>query len=357
MTAGPVNQIEGVFELHQAGDTPSPRLLVVFSAAHARNFTFFNATKEMKTDRLHIRDPNGNAWYQKGLADGEGIADIERRIREVAADYREIWMLGSSMGGYAALYLGARLQARRVLAIAPQVILDHRSDLGPSKATPIHTPDISRDVLEARQTQFTIVIGSFDLVDAYNISHLYQGDHIPMHFRVLQYQDEDHMLPDRINETCGLKTYFQSVLSDNRIPQNGMGYTEGRPLDDARLAILKDYFRSYLERDYSTAYETLLPCLETYPDWPALHFLALKCGLYGKTCDPAPLLPRAQTLSDRYPDAIDFAFLVAQQAENADQEDIARAALRRVFSIRSQHPAAQKMLERLNENPRIDKGP
>lgn len=345
-----VLDIENVFELHRTGDAPSHRLLVVFAAANANSFTFFKATQEMGTDKLYIRDPNGNAWYQKGLAEGETITDIERRIAAVARDYREIWMLGSSMGGYAALYLGARLQARRVLAIAPQVVLDHRFARGPRKGVPIHTPDIARDVLQARRTQFTIVFGSFDLIDIYNISLLYRGNHVPMHFRVLQYDDEDHMLPIRLQQACGLKNYFQSVLSHNRIPQVGMTYREGRPLDDDRLAILESYVESYLKRDYRSGYDTLSPCFETHPDWPAAHYLALECGFHGEVCDPALLLAQAETLSDRYPEAIEFAFLVAQLAEKAGKEEIARAALRRVFSIRMQHRAARRLLERLDEN-------
>lgn len=342
------HRLSNVFELHRAGEAPSHRLLVVFSAANAGKFTFFKAVAGMSMDRLHIRDPNGTAWYQHGLAEGEGIADIERRIADVARDYHEIWMIGSSMGGYAALYLGARLKARRVLAIAPQIIVDSRFSRGPRGSVKIHTPDISDLVVASRRTQFTIIFGSFDLIDAYNISKLYRGDAVPMHFRVLQYRDEDHMIPVRIQETCGLKEYFQSILSKNAIPQTGMDYTEGRPLDADRLAVVERYVSYYLERDFAGIYENLSPCLETYPDWAALHHLVIESGMRAEASAPALLLPRAQALSDAYPAAIDFSFLTAQLAEQAGDEAATRAALKRVFAVRAQHPRARQMQDRLD---------
>ncbi|WP_172300527.1 YqiA/YcfP family alpha/beta fold hydrolase [Pseudoruegeria sp. HB172150] len=340
----PFRPIENVFELHRGA---GGRLLVVFSAANAGSFTFFKATRQMRPDRLHIRDPFGTAWYQNGLADGETLADIETRIAEVARDYREIWMLGSSMGGYAALYFGARLGARRVLAIAPQLIVDPRFARGPGRGVTVHTPDISGLVRAATRTRFTILFGSFDLIDAYNIAQLYKDDPAPDHCRVLQYANEDHMLPVRIDRAVGLRRYFSAILSRDEVPDIGIPCTTGPPLSAERLAVLQGYIAPCLERDHKSAHAHLAAALQDNPDWTALEYLMLDSGFHGRPDLHRALLPRAQALSDTYPEAIDFAFLAARLAEQTGDARAARAALRRVFAVRSGHRAATQLLARL----------
>ncbi|MFP3422503.1 hypothetical protein R0K19_24340, partial [Bacillus sp. SIMBA_161] len=87
-----------------------------------------------------------------------------------------------------ALYFGARVKAQRVLAIAPQILVDSRFSRGPRSGVKVQTPDITELVRQAKGTSFTIVFGSFDLIDTYNISRLYDGQDMPLNIRVLQYE-------------------------------------------------------------------------------------------------------------------------------------------------------------------------
>jgi len=340
--------IDNVFELHKTGaEVPTQRLLVVFSAANASSFTFFKSTEQMRPDRLHIRDPEGNAWYQNGLREGECLDDIEARIAEVARGYREVWMIGSSMGGYAALYFGARIGAQRVLAIAPQILVDSRFSRGPRAGVKIQTPDITDLVRQAKKTSFTIVFGSFDLIDTYNISRLYCSDDMPLHIRVLQYEGQDHMLPVRLEDECTLTRYFQMILSKASVPRISIPYHEGEPLEPDRLQILSRYVDYMLDKDFLGAYEGVAEACAAYPDWHAMQYYRLMGGFRGEV-DPAVLRESACDLSDLHPGAIDFAYLAAQCCEGTDDAEAARSYLERVFSIRRAHPPGRKMLERLN---------
>lgn len=338
--------IENVFELHEGGEAPKRRLLVVFSAANASSFTFFKSTEGMRPDRLHIRDPEGNAWYQNGLRKHECLDDIEARIQEVAKGYREIWMIGSSMGGYAALYFGARVKAQRVLAIAPQILVDSRFSRGPRSGVKVQTPDITELVRQAKGTSFTIVFGSFDLIDTYNISRLYDGQDMPLNIRVLQYEGQDHMLPVRLEEECTLMRYFQMILSKTTVPQISIPYQEGGPLDRERQEILSRYVDLMLNKDFLGAYHDLAGDCAAYPDWHAMQYYRLLSGFRGGI-DPQELRQDACALSDLHPGAIDFAYLAAQCCEGVGDGAAARAYLDRVFSIRRSHPPGRKMLERL----------
>ena len=344
--------IDNVFELHTSEASPARRLLVVFSAANASSFTFFKSTEKMRPDKLYIRDPEGNAWYQNGLRDGENLDDIEARIRGVAKDYREIWMIGSSMGGYAALYFGAKLKAQRVLAIAPQIIVDNRFFRGPRKGVQVQTPDITELVLEAKATQFTIIFGSFDLIDTYNISRLYQGGVIPLHIRVIGYEGQDHMLPIQIEEECTLQHYFQMVLSKTAVPQLSFPCAEGQPLGEERLKELTFYVDCIVAKKFQAAYDGLLDVCEADLNWHAMRYYRLLSG-FRAGVDRSDLRVPASHLSDLHPRAIDFAFLAAQCCEETGDVEAARHYLKRVFSIRRSHPPGRAMLERLNEQSKV----
>ncbi len=252
------------------------------------------------------------------------------------------------MGGYAALYFGAKLKAQRVLSIAPQIIVDSRFSRGPRVGVEVQTPDITDLVLKANATQFTIVFGSFDLIDTYNISRLYQGDTIPLHIRVLQYQGQDHMLPIKIEEECTLQKYFQMVLSKTAIPRLSIPFTEGQPIGEERLEGLAFYIECMLSKKFQTAYDGLLTICETDPEWHAMRYYRLLSGLRtGMDC--SELRDQACELSDLHPGAIDFAFLAAQCCEETGCFDDARYYLKRVFSIRRSHPPGRSMLDRLNK--------
>ncbi len=339
--------IPNVFEHHQINETPSHCLLVVFSAANASGFTFFRSTEELEPDRLHIRDPEGNAWYQNGLSEGECLDDIEARIAEVAKNYREVWMIGSSMGGYAALYFGARLKAKRVLAVAPQIIVGSRFSRGPRSDVAVQTPNIADLVRGATTTQYTIIFGSFDLIDTYNIAQLYTEDSMPLHIRVLQYEGQDHMLPVRLEQEYTLKRYFEMILTKGSVPQISIPYQEGRPLDEDKLSVLERYVRYLVKKDFIGSYTELQAECLRFPDWHALHYYWLLSG-YRAGIPPADLKEAACNVSERHPGAIDFAFLAAQCCEGTADIETARFYLNRVFSIRKSHPAGRKMLERLD---------
>ncbi|RKY21250.1 MAG: hypothetical protein DRQ55_04915 [Planctomycetota bacterium] len=108
----------------------SPVLLVTFGGLKGAPmglppFEFKGLSAGLEVKRLFVRDP-AQAWYQRGLpgvaADVDGVAQhLTRRIAASGAE--RVVMVGNSMGGYAALLFGARLDVHAVLAFAPQTFL------------------------------------------------------------------------------------------------------------------------------------------------------------------------------------------------------------------------------------------
>src|SRR5690606_42052040 len=88
-------------------------------------------TSDLPVKKLYVRDLN-NSWYHgehPGI--GAGVDALAEWIRGVIReqDVREVVTLGCFMGCYAAILLGALIDADRVLAITPQTFGYSRSRL------------------------------------------------------------------------------------------------------------------------------------------------------------------------------------------------------------------------------------
>jgi hypothetical protein len=110
-------------------DTGAP-LLVAFGGIAGKvgilPFEFFNLTKDIRANKIFIRDLQ-QVWYQQGLPgvakDIEGIAGFLAERMEEVTPSRTV-LVGNSMGGFAAIVIGILLNVDRVLAFAPQTFAD-----------------------------------------------------------------------------------------------------------------------------------------------------------------------------------------------------------------------------------------
>ncbi|HEY8152752.1 MAG TPA: hypothetical protein VII72_01350 [Myxococcota bacterium] len=109
---------------------PGRALLVAFGgiagALGMPPFEFFKLSADLDCKRIFVRDLR-QAWYHEGLPgiseDLPGIARFLRaRMQESRAE--RFVFVGNSMGGYAAILLGALAGAHAVHAISPQTFID-----------------------------------------------------------------------------------------------------------------------------------------------------------------------------------------------------------------------------------------
>jgi hypothetical protein len=123
-------------ELLDDGDAPgmlldlassSPVTVVAFGGLNidGPRFEFFRFLSGFDVRRVFLRD-HEQAWYQLGV---RGVADtvdgVQARLREVLGEegLRHAVFTGGSMGGYAAMLLGARLGVGEVHAFSPQTFI------------------------------------------------------------------------------------------------------------------------------------------------------------------------------------------------------------------------------------------
>lgn len=87
-------------------------------------FNFFFLTKWEDTDVLLVRDVE-NSWYQEPVAGDEQSSDkMFEFIKKTSQKYRKVICIGSSMGGYGAIFFGHRLKNASIISICPQVFLE-----------------------------------------------------------------------------------------------------------------------------------------------------------------------------------------------------------------------------------------
>jgi hypothetical protein len=89
-------------------------------------FNFMHSLEGVEANVVFVRDPR-RTWYNgpiEGL--GRSAGDIAGRIRSLAAEAGggDLYLLGTSSGGFAALAFAGLLGAKRVLAFAPQTTID-----------------------------------------------------------------------------------------------------------------------------------------------------------------------------------------------------------------------------------------
>ncbi len=150
-------------------------LLLVFAHRDAERFAFTRATRDLPCHRLFARDPTGRGWYNRGIPGlGDTVQEVAASLRSVVAEHRcrRVFVLGSSMGGYAALLFGALLGADGVLAFNPQSLLDPVFPLSPPGEVEISVRDVRPAMQEGHRTRFDVVVSEDDAVDLFHLARL-----------------------------------------------------------------------------------------------------------------------------------------------------------------------------------------
>jgi len=199
----------------------SSALLVIFSATgrHDGTFDFDTIVFDRAMSILRVNDPV-NGWYQHGVPGlGHSIDETCDLIGEIADDLGvdTICCMGSSMGAYAALLYGARLNAR-ILAFVPdtrlQVPWSYSRKMMPERAVPV-----VRDLIQTltrMQGVAQIVVGELDAMDLWHVARLPALPHVYL----ASLPGVGHGIPRVLKENG----HLDKVLAD---------FLSGLPLDPA----------------------------------------------------------------------------------------------------------------------------
>ncbi len=172
-------------------------------------YEFMRTTKNEPYSRIYLRDSTGS-FYQQGVP---GLAtspkDITKKLRRIIKKngFTTVTTVGNCLGGHAALYQGARLNADVVHAFSPAIYLgiddrirdfDTRAPLATLKSIVKRVDrsalNVTKYVEKASSTQFIVHYSPGNRID--NI-HAKLIDHFP-HVKLFEYPGQDHKLALRL---------------------------------------------------------------------------------------------------------------------------------------------------------------
>lgn len=312
---------------------PGAPTAIVFSAVNARSFSYYKLFNGLPVNRVFVRDP-ANLWYQKGVSPelpsfealAAYLAEVVRRLRP-----SKTVTFGSSMGGYASLLFGDRLNADAVVSICPQTLLDPRLPHTPAEAPAGVNADLAAALAAPSSAARYVFFGSIDVVDIYNVFRL---DHEAM--TLLPIADQDHMVMHHLMKNGEFERCMAAILADEP-------YVCTTPLDErcrdpllrGLVARLVDGF--YRQADWSPErYARALVALE--PDWPAANYMLARVWAEQDRLEDAA--KQAGRAAKRAPDSIDFAEFRANLFLRRNMFDEALSAFERCLVIRPKHYAA-----------------
>lgn len=327
----------------------SRTLLVVFAAANARSFTFYNTTRGLPCDVLYVRDPRKNAWYQDGFLAAPGIDGATAFLQELAASYTRVVVSGASMGGYAAILFGSRIGASQILALGPQTQLNHSYSRSPRRDVTLHVPDLSAEIAASPPGQIHMMVGVLDAVDYFNVVRLVDFGGA----EVYCFEREDHFLPKSLAKSEALTRLFAAAVAGEALDPAPHPYVARSDLDQARCEMIRTVVPLMFEkRDFRTARALVRPFLSADPPWALAHFLwgacAFKDNLFG------PAMRELKTAADMFPNSVDYNMLSAEAALHFGDHGAATTFARRVLAVRSNNVRARAIVE--GGTPAVDSG-
>ncbi len=256
----------------------SNSLLVVFSHREAKGFAAYRIAQELKMKVLFIKDPgdkkNGCSWYNgviKGLSNNAD--DLFSIIKGIIRDNRveRVVTIGSSMGGYASLLFGTLLNAEKIIAFAPQVVLDGKLPRNPdTNKHDIKYDNLVKSIAESK-SEISVFYGADDLIDVYNASLLKGLSNVEI-FGVPGF---GHRFLDELKEVGFSNKLWKSSIIDGDflswLPISNFVDT------DESLFLLKDFvYEFYSNKNNKKALDALEKLVALKPMWSTLyHWMAL----------------------------------------------------------------------------------
>jgi tetratricopeptide (TPR) repeat protein len=196
------------------------QLAVIFSSVNMKpgQFTFYRTMEELdiKVHKLYVHDPS-NGWYQSGIPGlgstiDETVESILKWKKRLNAE--EIVTIGSSMGAYACILYGAKLNAR-VLAFGARVLLGMPGSASfnyVQNGGPVYYKDLL-PLVEDSKAQLVLYQGEADANDIFSAKHFYGLPNVDC----VTIRGVAHKTPLFLSKKYGIKEVFKRFILNDPI--------------------------------------------------------------------------------------------------------------------------------------------
>lgn len=201
---------------------------IVASAANTKpgSFMLRRVLQAAPVNQIFVNCP-GNQWYLDGIPGlGTDLQSSAEALRQIAEDLRgtggQVLVLGSSMGGYGAVAMGALMQADIVFATGVEFVLNLPGGLSARflKGRPADL-DILQAMAEAR-SRFIMACGEDCFTDLYGLMIAERSGIAGL--TSLTFRNRSHSLPPYLQGRWGFPQIVTQLLTTGHPPfEDGLG--------------------------------------------------------------------------------------------------------------------------------------
>lgn len=151
----------------------SKDVLIIFSHVDypCGKFAMTNALKDLPVNKIYV-NCHDNSWYQEGLKGiTKNIDETVELLSELINIFKseKVTCIGQSMGGYAALLFGLKLNCNDIISFAPEIQVGNKHTrsyyLNKIKKYDSKYKDLSYLINNNGRTNIWAVFGVYDLID------------------------------------------------------------------------------------------------------------------------------------------------------------------------------------------------
>ena len=260
----------------------SDKLVVIFSGVNAKSFMGYKLVDEFDCNKIFIREES-KSWYHSCI-DGvsNNIEELITYIETFTSKFKKenITFIGSSMGAYAALLVGIKLNVGKIIAFGPQIFINKNFPNNPKDDSYIKYKDLSL-LINSTTSSIDILIGVNELVDLYHIKDIKIRKNINIYkifgqpHNVMLFLNKLDLLKPYVQNTIFNKNYDLSISKNMQIDFN----------DDKYLEKAVELF--FIEKDYKNSYIYFNKLIKRYPSVNTFWKYAAICSFYLKKYDEA----------------------------------------------------------------------
>ena len=238
----------------------SNKLVVIFSGVNAKSFMGYKLVEEFDCNKIFIREEN-KSWYHSPIEEiSNNIDEFILYIETFTKKFKKenITFIGSSMGAYAALLVGIKLNIGKIIAFGPQIFINKNFPNNPKDDNYIQHKDLSL-MINKTTSKIDIFIGVNELVDLYHVKDIRIRNNVKVYkifgqpHNVMLFLYQIDTLKQYVKNTIFNEEYDLSIFDNLR-----NNFNKNKNLEKA----IKLFF---IDKDYDKAHIEFKSLVKQYP--------------------------------------------------------------------------------------------
>ncbi|MDN3399605.1 hypothetical protein QL919_12795 [Psychrobacter sp. APC 3426] len=234
---------------------PSSSKLVIFFAAinmKENQFNFWQLGREIDENVIFVNDPS-NQWYLNGIPSlgaslDQTILCLKKWINHL--DVKEVYTVGTSMGGHAAIHYGIELGAN-ILSFPAEIILGEPYSRSIQN---LEQDIVKKDFLLEKISNFDrtihMIIGESTPKDLINAGYIRDFENV----KVYSLLGTDHFVPSVISRSSKLYTLLMNFVSTGMVQKELFSNLGNFNLyDDELFADLAEAYQNFGSANFEKA--------------------------------------------------------------------------------------------------------